>query len=869
MKGLKYILLIFTLCLYTSSKAQVINFVQYGVEHGLAQSQVQSMVQDNDGKLWVGTISGLSVWDGTQFTNYDRNDSLAEDWVTASFKDSKGNLWFGHWGGSITRYDEGVYEFESIEIEKFNSYQEVRQFVEDTVRNVVLFGTDGSGLFYYDLAAEEVKRIQFSVIEESRFINTLFLDSDRNLWIGTENQGVFVFPGTDLLSDTIQSIHLNTGSGLKSSNIEQILEHNGRIWIATTNAGITTIAYDNIDDLRPGSGKANFSYIGESSGLNTDAVTCLEKDSKGHIWIGTSNRGVVKCTQLANKKLEFTHYNVEQGLSFYTINCLYYDRENTLWIGTDVGLNQYTSEHFVLYDESVGLNNNIVWSVASDKERNIWLGTNKGVTQLLNADDINNDSLSTKQYKIAGLSDVPVYAVFPDSEGNIWFGTAEGSLFKRTKVGRYERVDIEAQIKDMIYSIAEDDEGNIWLGTRTGILKINKKNNRLTLFTQDKDSIGGNNVFKVLKAKDGTLWFAVLGGSLTSYDGEKFKVWGPEDGMNNQFVLSAAQDSKGNMWFGCYTGGLYKFDGKTFTNYNEEQGLHSNTPYAIIADKDDNIWLGTSYGVEKFDPIEVSFTHYTKTEGFLGVEINPNSIARDDNDNIWFGTILGAVKYNPNLEEINPTKPSIKLRGLKINQENAPFPVDNEFSPLQSNLTFDYLGVSLKSPTKLRYKYRLVGQKESDLPWSNATQQRYAFFSSLDAGKYQFEIKAINADNIESDVISYPFEIRIPFYMSIEFYIIQFVIIFTLLVLAVFYGRKTGGSRTATVMASIAIIVVFEYCINYVEDNVEAAIGPIMFFKVMLNVILGLVLFPIERFIKGYILKSGEDYQKKQQVKED
>ncbi len=841
------------------TQAQVINFVQYGVEHGLAQSQVQSLVQDTEGRLWVGTISGLSVWDGTEFTNYDRNDSLAEDWVTASFRDSRGNLWFGHWGGSITLYDRNMDEFESIEIERFNSYQEVRAFVEDTARNVILFATDGSGLFYYDIAADEVKRIQFSIIEEARFIKTLYLDQQQNLWIGTENQGIFVFPGADLLNDSIQSIHINTEDGLSSSNIEQITEFNGKIWVAT-NGGVTIMEYENIEDLR--SGGADFSYINEKNGFTTNLVTCLEKDTKGHIWIGTSNRGVVKCTRGENDKLEFTHYDVEQGLSFYSINCLYFDRENTLWIGTDVGLNQYTSEHFVLYDESVGLNNNIVWAVAADDESNIWLGTNQGVTELLNADDINNDSLSTKQYRIRGLSDVPIYAIYPDKDGSIWFGTADGSLFKRTKIGRYERVNIEAHIRDMIYSINEDNDGNIWMGTRNGIVKINKTTNRLTSYNQEKDSIGGNNVFKVLKDRNGTMWFAVLGGSLTSWDGEKFKVWGPEDGMMNQFVLSAAEDSKGNLWFGCYTGGLYKYDGETFTNYNEEHGLHSSTPYAIIADKDDNIWIGTSYGVEKFDPVEVSFTHYTKTEGFLGVEINPNSIAIDKNDNIWFGTILGAVKYNPNLEEVNPTQPSLSLEALKINQESALFPVDNEFSPLQNNLTFDYLGISLKSPDKLRYQFRLIGQKESAIEWSSPTDQKYAFFSGLDAGKYEFQVKALNSDKIESDIIRYPFSITIPFYMSIQFYILQFVIILIMLALAVFYGRKTGGSRTATILASIAVIIVFEYGINYVEDNVEATVGPIVFIKVMLNVILGLILFPVESFVRSYVVAGGKGTKK-------
>ncbi len=839
------------------SNAQVVNFVSYGVEHGLAQSQVSSLVQDEKGRLWVGTIAGLSVWDGQKFTNYNRSDSLAEDWVTASYKDKYGHLWFGHWGGSITKYDKVTEEFESIKIEKFNSYQEVKVFVEDTGRNVMFFGTDGSGLFYMDLATQQVKRIEFSKDQEARFIKTLFLDSNKDLWIGTENHGVYIFDEAHMIEDTIISTNIRLEDGLSSNAINQITEYNGNIWLAT-NAGITYFKSGDIDYLRNPAG-IQFNQMNDNTGFASNIVSCFLVDHQENLWIGTGDQGVVKTSvrEGYSNRYDFTHYNIEQGLSFYNIKTMYLDRENTVWIGTDVGLNQYTSEHFILYDETVGLKNNIVWAVAPDAQGNIWLGTNMGVTQLINADNRNNDSLSTKHYKVPGLYDVPVIAISPDSEGNIWFGTANGALFKRTKTGNYERINIEAHLQDMIYSIAEDEGGNLWLGTRTGIVKIDKRASKLSLYTASKDSIGGDNILKVLKARDGTLWFAVLGGSLTSYDGENFKVWGPNDGMDGTFVLSAAEDNDGNLWFGSYTGGLYKYDGSTFTNYNKDSGMVSATPYAIVADKDNNIWIGSTNGVEKFDQRTGEFTHFSKSEGFLGIESNPNSIAVDGNDNIWFGTILGAVKYNPYLHDVNTTRPIIEIKDkIRVNNKVSSRPPDNTFTQSQNNLTFDLVGVSLNNPNKLRYTYQLAGDKGGE--WHDPTPNPQAILAGLNAGNYTFNVKAINADGVESDVASYKFKIEIPFYMSVRFYVLQFAIILIMLALAVFYGRKTGGSRVATILASIAVIIVFEYGINYVEDNVEAQLGSIAFIKVMLNVFLGLMLFPVERFVQGYIIKGNE-----------
>ena len=150
------------------------------------------------------------------------------------------------------------------------------------------------------------------------------------------------------------------------------------------------------------------------------------------------------------------------------------DRENTIWIGTDVGLNQFTSDYFILYDESIGLTNNIIWSIATGEDGNVWLGTNLGVSQLMNADNVNNDSLVVGKYNIKGLSELPVMAIFEDSDKDLWFGTGTGNLFRRRIQGKYEQINIEAHIRDVIMSICEDDDQNIWVGTRSGVARINK-----------------------------------------------------------------------------------------------------------------------------------------------------------------------------------------------------------------------------------------------------------------------------------------------------------------------------------------------------------------------------------------------------------
>ena len=841
---------------------QVVNFMQYGVEHGLPQSQVNTITQDNEGNLWVGTVSGLASWNGIEFTSYGINDSVAEEWVTASFKANNGDIYFGHWGGSITRYDAVTKLFESIHIEKFNSYQEVTDFEEDTLHNKILFSTQGSGLFVYDTETQKVKRYEIaSTVEGSRLITCLYLDGDERMWIGTENTGIFVIDLKTFYSESNAAVkHFNTANGLSNDQISEIIEYDNEMWFGTKR-GANYIKMEELDGFLNGNTSALVNVLDESSELNANDITALEVDINGNLWIGTSNHGAVKGIK-ENGKYRFRHYSVAQGLSFYDVKDIFVDREKTVWIGTDVGLNQYISDYFTLYDESLGISSNVIWSIAPDADGNIWLGTNQGVSQLMNADNINNDSLSVGKYNIKGLSDAPVMAVYYDSLGTIWMATADGMLFKRTLRGKYEKINIEAHIDDVIYSICEDNLGNIWLGTRSGAARINKETHEMSVFTEE-DGLGGNNIYKIIKDTEGTMWFAVLGGNLSSYKNEKFRVYGEEDGLVHQLVLSLAPDSKGNIWIGCYTGGLYKYDGKTFHNYNKTHGMKSETPYSIIADDKDNIWFGTTYGIEKFNTSDSSFEHFGKAEGFLGVQVNPNATCLDKNGNIWFGTILGAVKYNPNVHFSNDVKPLVSINNIEVNNEKSKFPFNNEFLAQDNNLTFKFTGVALNMPSKLKYEYRLKGTKNEN--WKE-TKVRSAPFTNLKAKEYQFEVKAVNSDNTESLLAVYAFKIEVPWYESYWFYLFQIILIGAMLFLAVFFGRKTGGSRTATILATIAIIIVFEYGVNYVEDNIEDEIGSIAFIKVGLNAMLGIILFPIEEVIKGKLIGTAKRKEEDEKV---
>ena len=145
----KLICLFFLLFIGFVVKGQNSNFINYGVEDGLIMSQIETVVQDNKGNLWIGTIGGLSKYNGVSFINYTQKDSLAEDWITCSFKDKDGDIWFGHWGGGVTVWDSKKEVFIDKKLENQSKFKLITSICQDK-NGVVWFLTESAELFSFN-----------------------------------------------------------------------------------------------------------------------------------------------------------------------------------------------------------------------------------------------------------------------------------------------------------------------------------------------------------------------------------------------------------------------------------------------------------------------------------------------------------------------------------------------------------------------------------------------------------------------------------------------------------------------------------------------------------------------------------------------
>ena len=746
--------------------AQTYSFQHIGVEEGLSQSVVNCVIQDDNGVFWIGTMSGVTRYDGKHFRVYMKSDGLAENWITSAVKDKNGNLWFGHWGGGVTFYDKELKVFKDLKLERFSAFRSINDMIVDK-RGDIWFATNGAGVFKYEFESNSV--ISFSKEEgfQSHIVNTMCTDGRGNIWFGT-NDGIAIYRISKNIEDKGAFILLKKEDGLAANQISSLRQLSENMIAAGTEYnGLTIIG--NTKDIT----QLTYRNLNSSNGLISDEVLCIYGRDEENLWVGTRNEGVIRFNL---KTRDVSQLSTKQGLNYFKVNVILSDREKNIWIGTDLGLNLFRGDGFLIYDERDGIVNNVIWDIAEDSRDRLLLATNQGLSRMRFIQDEKTGMVKDIEIrnitKRDGLSSNVVLSVFKDSEGDIWCGTGFGGLCQfDAGLDRVKKVydSTRGLASNTVHSISQDEEGYIWVGTDKGASKISKSTGKIENFNSE-NGLGGDNIYKVFHDSKGRVWFASIGGYLSKYEDQAFMRYDSSSQLTQKFITSVTEDPNGNIWFGAYGGGVFMFDGQKFDNFTMDDGLSSNSPYSLIADDFGNIWIGTSQGIDKLNIKDKTVKNYRESEGFLGIEPNPNSVWKDELGNIWFGTIMGAVKFDLSKDRINPIQPITMVEGLHVNHLPFAFPEDHEFAHDENHITFEYIGVSLTNPEHVEYQYML---ENFDRDWSPVTKAHDVIYSNIPPGKYTFKVKASNNDGVWNELpTTYSFTVNPPFWQTWWFYTI-------------------------------------------------------------------------------------------------
>lgn len=333
--------------------------------------------------ILVGSEMGLNFFDPKtmQFTkflgDYDKTVNLSHNTVTTLFVDRGGVLWVGTKKG-LNKYDSYSKDFELHKTSSFDNTNSIITGICQAEKDGYWISTIGGGLFRFNGSSFTRHKIPGrSTSDFVDFIQTLYKDSNGNVWIGTAGSGVLVFNEKDISkqSYTVKKFSSSESENtIDDSHIMSFFEdatHN--MWIGMWSGGLNRI------DATGKIVKYNASI------LKRAPIVALYADHSGALWIGTRGNGLYRLVENDGKTdiKQYAHDDQnKKSLVDNFINAIYEDHAGTLWIGTEGGLVSFDrrTELFDLKNIEGGPTNNVV-SMLEDDAGKLWLAHWDGVSK--------------------------------------------------------------------------------------------------------------------------------------------------------------------------------------------------------------------------------------------------------------------------------------------------------------------------------------------------------------------------------------------------------------------------------------------------------------------------------------------------------
>lgn len=374
---------------------------------------VRSLMCCSDRMIWIGTESGLYIYDtrSSEVTKmeYSVSDpySLSDNAVYAIYEDRDEGVWVGTYFGGVNYITKSAVFEKHYPIPGMNSIggRSISEFAR--CGDYIWIGTEDAGLYRYDVASKYFSRVPVA----AKNIHALMEDG-RNVWVGTFTRGIYLLDSGTM---AVKRRWTASGGGLSDDNIYSIYKDGyGRVWVGT----MSGLHYYDTSSGR---------FVQVQQKMLYSQVNDIQEDSKGLLWIATSGSGIWTYDRPRDKWTHYPRVIDSFTASGVSVNCMLEDHDGRMWIGTDGdGLCLYdkgTDTFQVRFDSRSGLLNDVIYALECDRLGNVWGSTNKGLFRI----DVRSMEVSTYTHESGLLSDQFNYkSGFADDDGTMYFGTIKG-----------------------------------------------------------------------------------------------------------------------------------------------------------------------------------------------------------------------------------------------------------------------------------------------------------------------------------------------------------------------------------------------------------------------------------------------------------
>ncbi len=681
---------------------------------GLGDNLTTAICEAEDGRIWVGTSSGVYIFDPeTEMFELLRHDpgnprSLCGNDINFIQKDREGNMWVGTAADGVCRWSKATGDFDD-----FGGYlRDGLVFFQQKNGTIWVGNTDG---LHQKIPGRDEFRPEEKFTENKawnlRYASDIVELPDGSLMVSAHDYGLWVFdPKAHILRDLTASYH----SEFLKGPAFLLTDKSGKIWMGAVGevqsyelltGKFKAYRHDDEDPASPPMFKLAYGY----------------QDAAGSLWFVTSGGGVI-VSHSPRHPFEIVG-DIDAG------EIIRLDENRLLINGWE------KLEVFDIQEEKLaaaGIPNSLLnastLSIALSGKNELWI------------QQADEPYVKVFNFETGEIKRIPGRAPWLKAgpEGRIWSG------FKYFDEAQNEWVNISPNIPGLpdsskvgaaIVDIHFEQAGVVWLATNFGIFRYNLRTRQGRKFElHPGDNRSANVVHRIYPGEEGRFYLST---------------------SNGMSMYSPAADG--------------------FLSFNESNGLLHNQVTAVVEDARGNPWMTTPKGLHKLDLSNGTFTNYGINDGLPGIHFNYQRGYRDESGRLYFSIDGKLFQFHPDSLKPKEYVAPVHLLDLFLNHEivqpggqdsllekQLRFSQNIRLRLDQADFGFSFVMPAFYKAGEVQYFYQLAPY---DADWKSAGRSNEIHYTNMTPGDYTFRVKAKTADGFWS-----PNEASIDIHISPPFY---------------------------------------------------------------------------------------------------
>lgn len=708
------------------------DFRIYDNKNGFTSPDNIFVFSDDRSILWSSGPDGLTKYNGKTFTNYSKDLGLNDSQINCIVQKKNRELVCGTRKG-VSIFDGNHFRNIGFKISKYEKKND--QYVRSlfiSKHNEIYAGTS-NGLFKLDSKANCFVRIS----PFKKLIRKISSDSFGNIYYTTKT-GLFVIKN---------GVHKKVKITSKNEELDvSILRQiKGNLYWAGTTNGFAKVKYIN----------GSFTTIYKHG---DDFINDIIKLKSGEfVFIG--NIGNV----YLSAKNKIIHYNLSEIIYHLNIVSVTEDYQGNIWFATSLGLIKMFPTEVKRSDYTVKMKSSSTSFVKAENGI-IYFGTPDGLIKI--------HGTKIEKFKLSSLSEDNFITALTYQDNQLLVGTISNKVYK-FKDGKFELIFHSPQLPTCIYKILNPSKNEYWIAASNDVFHIvNSQKYHFHIsdqYTQD-----------IYLDKMGKLWFANMASIGYIQNGKIHRLNTIFKKYDN--FVTIAKDKNDVMWIGSYGSGILRYSKGKIKAYTVKDGLTNNFVSSTFYDPKTNIlWVGTMYGVSKIMLTKSSnvssISNHINGENIESYGCIQNAICKLNDGTILFGVGEEIFEFKPSKQKLDYSKFKLLLSSILVNRKDiklrnqisnsSNYSVENvyhnSFEYDHNNFDFNFSAIDFHSPHLIKYSWKLIGY---DKDWTNYSDHDYVSYTNLPSGEYILQIRAINQSGQNSNVITFHFTIKKPFYLE-------------------------------------------------------------------------------------------------------